>query len=167
MYAPPEEMYEFLLDFPGYARYSEYIERVRQDGDGAPGTHYDLVFSWWKLTYTARSQVTGVDPPDRIDWRIVKDIDAAGYWRVDEVPEQAPEGVETASRVVLHIEFDPSSASSDAVDLPRLVSLDWVVEKVKPLVEKEATNIVERVVRDIEGQRRDVDLEITTTPDSV
>ncbi|MBX0321743.1 SRPBCC family protein [Halomicroarcula sp. F13] len=165
VYAPPEEMYEFLLDFPGYARYSEYIDRVTQDGDGTPGTNYDLVFSWWKLTYTARSEVTGVDEPERIDWRIVKDIDADGYWQVEEVP--APDGVDVASRVVLHIEFDPDSASSNAVDLPRLVSLDWVVEKVKPLIRKEATRIVERVVADIEGQHRDVDLEIHTGPDSV
>ncbi|MDS0277263.1 SRPBCC family protein [Halomicroarcula sp. S1AR25-4] len=165
VYAPPEEMYEFLLDFPGYARYSEYIDRVTQDGDGTPGTNYDLVFSWWKLTYTARSEVTGVDEPERIDWRIVKDIDADGYWYVEEV--SAPDGVDVASRVVLHIEFDPDSASSNAVDLPRLVSLDWVIEKVKPLIHKEATRIVERVVADIEGERRDVDLAIQTGPDSV
>ncbi|WP_254273834.1 type II toxin-antitoxin system RatA family toxin [Haloarcula marina] len=167
VYVPPEEMYEFLLDFPGYARYSEYIDRVERDGDGTPGTCYDLVFSWWKLTYTARSEVTGVDEPERIDWRIVKDIDAEGYWEVDSVPEEAPDGVDAASRVVLHIEFDPDSASAGAVDLPRLVSLDWVIEKVKPLIQKEAKRIVQRVVRDIEGRQRDVDLVIRTGPDSV
>ncbi|MBV0923517.1 SRPBCC family protein [Halomicroarcula limicola] len=167
VYAPPEEMYEFLLDFPGYARYSEYIERVTQDGDGTPGTRYDLVFSWWKLTYTARSEVTGVERPERIDWRIVKDIDADGYWKVESVPEKAPDGVEAASRIVFHIDFDPSSVSESSVDLPRFVSLDWVIEKVKPLIRKEAGRIVERVVADIEGTRRDVDLNIRTGPDSL
>ncbi|WP_324758530.1 SRPBCC family protein [Haloarcula sp. GH36] len=167
VYVPAEEIYEFLLDFPGYARYSEYIDRVEQDGDGTPGTRYDLVFSWWKLSYTARSEVTGVERPTRIDWRIVKDIDADGYWAVDPDPEDAPADVEDASRVVLRIAFDPDSASSDAVDLPRLVSMEWVIEKVKPLIEKEAQRIVERVVADIEGQRRDVELEIHTGPSSV
>ncbi|WP_135302310.1 type II toxin-antitoxin system RatA family toxin [Haloarcula amylovorans] len=167
VYAPPEEMYEFLLDFPGYARYSEYIERVTQAGDGTSGTRYDLVFSWWKLTYTARSEVTDIERPRRIDWRIVKDIEADGYWQVESVPEKAPDGVESASRVVLRIEFDPDSVSESAVDLPRFVSLSWVIEKVKPLVRKEATRIVERVVADIEGQRRDVDLNIRTGPDSL
>jgi hypothetical protein len=48
-----------------------------------------------------------------------------------------------------------------------LVSMDWVIEKVKPLIRKEATKIVERVVEDLEGQERDVDLKIHTGPDSV
>jgi uncharacterized membrane protein len=160
IHAPPEELYEFLLDFPGYARYSEYIDRVTQDGDGTPGTRYALMFSWWKLSYTARSEVTGVSPPERIDWRIVKDIDAEGYWGI--TPVDPPEGVEAATEVVLHIEFDPDSASAGAVDLPRLVSMEWVIEKVKPLVRKEATRIVRRVVDDIEGDRRDADVEIRT-----
>ncbi|WP_284009711.1 SRPBCC family protein [Haloarcula pelagica] len=167
VYVPAEEIYEFLLDFPGYARYSEYIDRVEQDGDGTPGTRYDLVFSWWKLSYTARSEVTAVERPTRIDWQIVKDIDASGYWAVDPDPDDVPADIDDAARVVLRITFDPDSASSDAVDLPRLVSMEWVIEKVKPLIKKEAQRIVERVVADIEGQRRDVDLEIRTGPSSV
>lgn len=167
MYLPPEDVYQFLLDFPRYARYSKYLDRVEQHGDGDPGTEYDLVFSWWKLSYTARSEVTGVSPPTRIDWRIVKDIDAEGYWAVEPDPEGVPADVETASRVRFHVAFDPGSASDGAIDLPRLVSMDWVIEKVKPLIRKEATKIVERVVEDLEGQDRDVDLEIHTGPDSV
>ncbi len=31
-----------------------------EDGDGASGTRYALHFSWWKLTYTAHSEVTDV-----------------------------------------------------------------------------------------------------------
>ena len=162
VYVPPEEVFEFLLNFPGYARYSEYIDRVSQDGDGSPGTRYDLHFSWWKLSYTARSEVTAVDPPTSIDWKLVKDIDAEGHWGVEPDPEDAPDGVESASKVILHIAFDPDSASSDAIDLPRLVSLDWVIKKVIPLVRREAERIVERVVADLEGERRPVDLEITS-----
>ncbi|PSP83657.1 polyketide cyclase [Halobacteriales archaeon QS_6_64_34] len=160
VYASPEELYDFLLDFPGYARYSEYLDRVRQDGDGAAGTRYALEFSWWKLTYTARSEVTGVEPPERIDWRIIKDIDAEGYWGI--MPTDSPAGVEAATEVVLHIEYDADSASKSAVDLPRLVSMGWVIEKVKPLVRKEATRIVRRVVDDIEGEPRDAEVEIRT-----
>ena len=160
VYASPEELYEFLLDFPGYARYSEYLDRVTQDGDGTPGTRYGLTFSWWKLTYTARSEVTGTTPPERIDWKIVKDIDARGYWQVSAV--EPPEGEDAATEVILHIEFDPESASEGAVDLPRLVSMGWVIDKVKPLVKKEATRIVRRVVDDIEGEPRDAEVEIRT-----
>jgi len=160
VYASPEELYDFLVDFPGYARYSEYLDRVLQEGDGTVGTSYALRFSWWKLTYTARSEVTGVDPPERIDWRIVEDIDAEGYWGI--TPTEPPDGVDEATEVVLHIEYDANSASAGAVDLPKLVSLGWVIEKVKPLVRKEATRIVKRVVDDIEGESRDADVEIRT-----
>src|SRR6056297_3095887 len=155
VYAPPEELYDFLLDFPGYARYSEYLDRVTQDGDGTVGTGYALEFSWWKLSYTARSEVTAVDPPERIDWRIIKDIDAEGYWGI--TPTEPPDGVEAATEVVLHIEYDASSASASAVDLPKLVSMGWVIQKVQPLVRKEATRIVRRVVDDIEGEPREAD----------
>jgi hypothetical protein len=167
VHVPPGEAYDFLVDFPRYANYSEYLQEVRSDGDGSPGTRYELEFSWWKLTYTARTEVTDAERPERIDWAVVKDIDAHGHWRVAEVVEEAPEGVETASEVTLRISFDPGSASSGSIDLPRFVSLSWVVEKVKPLVQEEAERVVERIVADLEGESRPVDLEIHATPDSV
>ena len=83
IYLPPEEVYDFLVDFPGYANYSKYLTDVRRHGDGSPGTEYDLRFEWWKLAYTARSRVTGVSPPTRIDWEIVKDLSAHGFWHVE------------------------------------------------------------------------------------
>ena len=167
VYLPPEEIYEFLVDFPRYAKYSKYLEAVNRDGDGGAGTNYDLVFAWWKLSYTARSEVTDLDPPTRIDWRLVKDIDARGHWRVEPEPEAAPEDEDHASRVVLRIEFAPDSADSGAVDLPSFVSLDWVISKVKPKITAEAERVVERMVADLEGQRREVTLDVHEAPDSV
>lgn len=154
VYLPPEEVYEFLLDFPGYARYSEYLTGVRQHGDGDPGTEYELDFAWWKLTYTARSRVIDVEPPNRIDWRIIKDIDAVGHWLV--------EPTEEGTAVTLRVKYHPDSAEDDALSLPRFVSMDWVIEKVKPKVKSEAERVVRRIVRDLEGQNRDVVLEIET-----
>ena len=165
VYLPPREVYEFVVDFPRYANYSKYLTRVERHGDGSPGTTYDLHFAWWKLTYTARSRVTDTDPPTRIDWRIIKDIRAHGYWQIEDI--EPPEGPEHASRVRLRIEFDADSANPSGLDLPTLVSLSWVVEKVKPLIEREAERVVERIVADIEGESRPVDLTVHTTPDSV
>jgi len=167
VHLPPAEIYEFVLDFPRYADYSEYLTEVRCDGDGSPGTRYALRFSWWKLTYTARSEVTDVDPPTRVDWRITKDIDARGHWRITPAPERAPEGVETASEVTLRIEYDPDTASASGIDLPRLVSLSWVIEKVKPKIQAEAERVVERIVADLEGEPRDVELTVHTKPDGI
>jgi len=157
VYLPPEEVYDFLLEFTQYAKYSEYLTGVRQFGDGSPGTEYELEFAWWKLTYTARSEVTDVEPPNRIDWRVIKDIDAVGHWAVEEVAEDPPE-----TEVRFHVRYRPDSADNTMVDLPRFVSLDWVVEKVKPKVQNEAERVVRRIVADLEGQPRDVSLEIET-----
>ncbi len=170
VYADPEAVYEFLLDFPQYARYSEYLREVRTlGGDGGPDTRYALTFAWWKLTYTAHSRVTGVDPPERIDWRITKDIDASGCWRVtpldSETDETNPDG--PSCEVALEVEFDPSSASPDALDLPRLVSFDWVLKKAIPLIKTEAERVVERAVRDLEGSNRDVDLDVYVDSDRI
>jgi len=172
VYLPPREVYEFLVDFPRYARYSKYLRDVRQHGDGGPGTEYDLEFAWWKLTYTARSRVTDVDPPARIDWTVVKDVDAQGYWTVEHVPAaaedpSAPADATDACRVRLRVEFRPGSADADALSLPPLVSLDWVIEKAKPKIKSEAERVVRRIVSDLEGRRRDVDLEIHAVPSSV
>ncbi len=167
IYLPPEEVYEFLIDFPRYANYSEYLTGVRQHGDGSPGTQYDLRVAWWKLTYTARSEVTSVAPPTRIDWKLVKDIDARGHWRVEEVPDEAPDGVETASRVWLRVDFDPESARGDAINLPTFVSFGWVIEKIKPKVVREAERVIRRIVADLEGESREVELQIHRTPDSI
>lgn len=159
VHLPPAEVHEFLVNFTGYADYSEHLEDVRREGDGGPGTEYELDFTWWRLTYTARSRVTAVDAPERIDWEVLKDVDAAGHWAVAEAPEAAPADAETASRVRFRVEYRPESADPD-VDLPALASLDWLVEKVRPKVEAEARRVVERIVADLEGERRDVDLEI-------
>jgi hypothetical protein len=165
VYITPEEAYEFLVDFPGYARYSKYLEGVDQHGDGTPGTEYDLHFAWWKLTYTARSRVMEAEPPERLDWQVIKDIDAKGRWLVERV--DPPVGRENAVRVRLRIGFFPDSADESAIDLPRFASLGWVIEKVKPLIQEEAERVVRRIVRDLEGESREVDLEIHATPDSV
>jgi uncharacterized membrane protein len=166
VYLRPEEIYDFLVDFPRYANYSKYLDSVAQDGDGTAGTRYALTFAWWKLSYTARSEVTDLDPPTRIDWRLTKDIDASGYWLVEPEPESAPAGEETASRVRIRIDFSPQSADDGVVNLPRFVSLDWVISKVKPKIKAEAERVVERIVADLEGTRRDVTLEVHETPGS-
>ena len=169
VYADPEEVYAFLLDFPRYADYSEYLRGVRTlEGEGGPGTRYALTFAWWKISYTAHSRVTGVEPPERIDWEITKDIDAGGCWRVTPPEPDDGDGADTGDpdpsdrpcEVALEVEFDPASASPDALDLPTLVSFDWVLKKAIPLIRGEAERVVERAVRDLEGSTRDVDLDV-------
>ncbi|MFB6164541.1 MAG: SRPBCC family protein [Haloarculaceae archaeon] len=167
VYAAPEEVYEFLMDFPNYASYSEHLTDVRRDGDGGPGTTYDITVSWWKLSHTVRSQVTDVDPPRRSDWRLVRDLDAQGYWGIEPVPEAAPADAETATRVRLRMNFRPDSANTSALNLPRFVPLGAVVERAKPVIQREAEKIVERLVADLEGEPRPVEIEVHARPDSV
>jgi len=166
VYVPQEEVYEFLLDFPNYARYSKYLKDVRPHGDGESGTRYDMHFAWWKVGYTVHSEVVDAKRPERIDWEIVRDLEAKGAWTVEAAPEKRLEdrNAETATEVHFVVEFDPDSLDEESMDLPMFVSLEWVVDKAKPLIWKEARRIIARVVRDLEGQSRDVDLVIHERP---
>lgn len=159
VYLPPAEVYAFLLDFERYAGYSEYLRTVRAFGEGGAGTEYELEFAWWKLQYTARSAVVDVDPPNRIEWQLTKDIDAAGRWLVEPIDaaEQSP-----ATEVTFVVEYAPGSATDGILDLPRFVSLEWVVDRIEPKIRTEAERIVRRVVADLEGAERDVGLRIDT-----
>ncbi|MFB6299498.1 MAG: SRPBCC family protein [Halobacteriales archaeon] len=162
VYLPPEEIFDFLVDFPRYTNYSKYLKRVDQSGDGGPGTDYRLRFEWWKVSYTAHSRVTAIEAPTRIDFELVRGITAEGTWILEHTPEAAPDGEPDATRVTLQVRYRPETVTGDAVDLPRLVSLSWVIERVKPLLQREAERVVERIVADIEGRPRDVDLTIET-----
>lgn len=164
-HVPPEEAFDFLVDFPGYTEYSEYLERVDAHGDGGEGTVYDIHFQWWKLTYTTRTEVTGISDPDEIGWEVQKDIDASGKWLVEEADE-TPEDVDVASEITFLVHYDDDSVEEDSIDLPTFVSLDWVVEKAEPLVVKEGKQITERIIADLEGERRDVDLDVTLRKDA-
>jgi len=169
VYRPADEVYEFLREFPGYANYSEYLASV-DVLDAGSGEHarYALRFAWWKLEYTARSAVTELDENERIEWTLLGDFDAGGRWLVAEVdtPDDAPDWAETATAVRFEVEYAPETAHSGLVDLPRLVSLDWVIEKVKPLIEREARTVVERAAADLEGRHRSVELTVEMGADA-
>lgn len=163
VYRPKVDVYEFLVDFPGYAVLSEHLRDVRQDGDGSAGTNYRLHFAWWRLSYTAHSVVTDLDPPERIDWELTKGLDAHGSWVLES--EDPPEDRDAATRIRFVVHYDPHSAGKGTIDLPRFVSLNWVIEKAKPIIRKEAERIVEQLVAELEGKSRAVELDIHTSPD--
>lgn len=158
VYRPPDIVFEFLLDFVGYANYSDHLRQVERYGDGTPGTEYELTFTWWKLTYTARSRVTAIEYPHRIDWELLKDINAQGSWIVDEHESH------NATTVTFYVEFDAGESDIDGqnINVPRFVSLSWVIARVKPLIQREATHIVREVIADLEGNPREVELTVRT-----
>jgi uncharacterized membrane protein len=164
VYLPPEEVYEFLLAFERYAEYSEHLRDVRVFGDGGAGTEYELEFAWWKLTYTARSEVTAVEPPSRIEWRLTKDLDAEGRWLIEPRDIESDEDADgaPATEVTFVVEYAPGSADDGIVELPAFVSIGWVIERIEPKIRTEAERIVRRVVADLEGEPREVDLRIET-----
>ncbi|MXV63307.1 SRPBCC family protein [Natronorubrum sp. JWXQ-INN-674] len=163
-YRSPEEVFPYVRSFTDYPRYTDHLKEVRVHGDGDAGSVYDLELAWWKLSYTARSQVTGITPPNSLEWHLVNNLDARGEWRVEAEPESAPADVETASRIYFEAVYDPHSADENALSLPRFVSLDWVVKKVEPKLLDEAEAVVERLVADIEGRKREIELTVHEMP---
>ncbi|WIV65822.1 SRPBCC family protein [Natrialbaceae archaeon AArc-T1-2] len=179
VYRPPETVFPYLESFTDYPRYADHLEavsrrddgrQVRADGDVVDptdelvGARYDLQLSWWKLSYTARSEIVDVDEPTSLEWRLVKDLDARGEWRVEPEPESAPEHAKTASRVYFDASYDPHSANEEAVSLPRFVSMGWVIDKIRPRLLSEAERVVNRLVADVEGEPRSVEFDVHEMP---
>jgi uncharacterized membrane protein len=173
VYAPREEVFAFLTYLVGYLAYSKHLKDVHRDCDGGPGTVYTMTFGWWKMTYRAQSEVVAIEEPDRIEWRVVKDLDARGHWQLRDVDEEAdpsaavPADREHATQIELYIEFDPDSASVGAIDVPSFVSLSWAIDRVVPLIVDEAERVLRRIVADLEGEPRDVELTVHDEPASI
>ncbi|MCU4926805.1 SRPBCC family protein [Halobacteria archaeon AArc-dxtr1] len=163
-YRSPEEVFPYVRSFGDYPRYTEHLTDVQVSGDGGVGSVYDLRLAWWKLSYTARSEVVDVSAPNSLAWRLLNDLDARGEWRVEEEPGAAPPDEETASRIYFEATYDPHSADEGAISLPRFVSLDWVIGKVEPRLLSEAEEVVERLVADVEGEAREVELTVHELP---
>ncbi|GAB3024601.1 SRPBCC family protein [Natronobiforma cellulositropha] len=164
VYRTPEETFPYLSAFERYPHYAEHLESVTARGDGGPGTEYDLRLAWWKLHYTAYSRVTAIEEPTSLRWELRKNLDAEGEWRIEPEPEAAPEDEETASRIYFSASYDPHSANEDAISLPRFVSLDWAIRKLRPRLLAEAERVVRRLVADVEGTPRDVELVVHESP---
>lgn len=155
VHLPPEEVFEFLLDFPRYANYSKHLDSVEAFGDGDVGTDYALTFTWWKVSYTVRSRVTEIVEPERIEFEIVRGLTADGEWMVEPLDDRDGSYVRFLAR------YDASTVTSDRVSLPAFVSIAWVIDRVLPFITDEAERVVKRVVADLEGEPRPVDLDVT------
>ncbi len=165
LYAPPEELYEFVTGMRGYAKYSPHLDEIRQYGDGSPGTDYEIVVSWWRLSYTSHTTVTATDPPERVDWRTTEGLKARGYWGIEPLPNaEPPDDHDHATRVRLRIQFDPDTLG--AVPLGGW-TLDRLFDRIRPLVVSESERIVAGIAEDLEGERRDVAIEVHRGPESV
>jgi ribosome-associated toxin RatA of RatAB toxin-antitoxin module len=165
LYVPPEELYEFVTGLRGYAKYSPHLEAVRQDGDGGPGTEYEIKVAWWRLSYTSHTVVTDVDPPERVDWRTSEGLKARGYWGIEPLPDtEVPPDRDHATRLRLRIQFDPGTFG-------RVPLGGWTIDRlfarITPVVVREAERILEGMARDLEGEPRSVDLEVHRRPQSV
>jgi hypothetical protein len=91
-----------------------------------------------------------LDPPNRIDWELCGALDAAGQWVVhDNGTDAAPE-----TTVELVVGYDPSSARTANLPLPPLFSLDRIISRLQPVIEREARSVLTRVVTDLEGEER-------------
>jgi len=151
---PPAEAFEFVRNFDGHADYSDHVDDVVRRGDGGVGTRFDVELSWWRLSYTFPTEVTGLDAPNRIDWRTPNGLHATGAWLFEPTDDDADRETE----VTLRARYD--RRRSRLPPTPPLVSFDDVLDRLKPAVRREATRVFEQAVADLEGDRRRVDLDV-------
>lgn len=163
VYLSPEEIYENLADLRQFEDYSKYVTDISREGDDQL-SEYEITVSLWKIGYTARMEITDVEPPSRIDWKLVKSIDAHGYFEIEHVPEEAPEGKPDACRVTCHGEFDPDTVTAEALDLPKLIPVSKIIDKFGSKVEPAARIIIGRIISDMEGEERSVELTVHERP---
>ena len=147
VYRPRNEVYDFLIRFPQYAAYSDHLREVltRSESEETEesNTRYGLKFAWWKLTYTVESEVTDTNRPHTIDWRIVENLNAHGRWRLTKIEDDS----------------FPLTAP-DAADVATRVTFEGVIDRLEPAIRNEAKETVERVVADLEGRTRPVELTV-------
>lgn len=93
-------------------------------------------------------------PPARISWEILGSLDAAGDWLIADA--------DAGAAVSFVVTYDPGSARG-LIDLPAFVSFDWVADRVTEKIAEEGQRVVERVVEDLEGEPRPVELDVTLT----
>lgn len=165
----PEAVYAFLIDFRKYAEHSKYLTDVAAYPIGE-NHRYELEFSWWRLQYTLHSEVTEARPPTEIRWTVRRDIDALGGWDITpadgrERRSRAPAGSDQSSLVRFWVEYDPASAGPETIDLPSFVPIEMIVDRAVELAREEAERVVRSIVRELEGEDRQIDLEITRVTD--
>jgi hypothetical protein len=163
----PEEVYDLLFEFRRFPEHVDYLEDARVRGEGA-GARFRIVASWWRLSTTLRGRVTDAERPERIEWRLTNDADAAGYWSIEPAPEEAPPDRETATRLRLVARLDGDSVDAGGYG-PRFgpsVSLDWLLGKVAPIVAREGERLLGQLVAELEGRDREVAIEVHSLPDS-
>jgi uncharacterized membrane protein len=165
LYVPPEDVYRYIHEFEGAVGFADHVDRIEQSGDGGPGTDYYIRLSWWRLSWTSHSRVTEVDPPNRIEWRTVGDVRARGTWLMEPLPEaRLPEGREAGTELTLRVEFDPASIRGAGVT--RLMPIERLLRRVRPVVARECERLVEGAVVDLEGERRPVEYTVHRMPRS-
>ena len=77
-----------------------------------------------------------------------------------------PAGVETGTRLWFTVEYDPRTANRRILDLPRFLSVDRVIDRIKPRLYDEAEGVVRRLVATVEGTERPVELIVHEAPGS-
>ena len=149
-YASKQDVYDFLMDFKNYTKYSKYAKDTRLVHDGEQ-PEWEIDFRWWMVKYTARSKVTDYRPPDYIKWRVIKDADVRGEWHLEELNEEQ-------TRLQLDLRYDPRGASK--ANPLKYFPTDKLIRLAKPVVIRHVNNVLRNVTEELEGEPRAANFKI-------
>ena len=166
----PVVAYEYLLDFTNYAEYCRYVNGVDVDSDGssaeaAPptgaGTTYTIRLGWWRISVDLRAEVSQVEHPRTIQWRVLSDVDAHGRWEV-----HPPDSADGPVGLRFVASYDSAALERTNLDLPRFVPMARVIDKLMPLMMETGCDVLEQIVWDLEATRRSVNVRVRTSEGS-
>ncbi|MFB6283077.1 MAG: SRPBCC family protein [Halobacteria archaeon] len=149
-YASKEDVYDFLMDFKNYTKYSKYAKNTRLVVDGE-NPEWEIDFRWWLVKYTAKSKVTDYRKPDFIEWRVVKDADVRGEWHLEEIGDEH-------TRLQLDLRYDPKGASK--ANPLWYFPTDKLIKLAKPVVLRHVNNVLRNVTKELEGEPREANFKI-------
>lgn len=149
-----EQVFDSITD---YRKIDSYTDDIRIAGRGrGEGTRVYFKLSKDVLNiptnYTTKIEFVEYNPPDQIEWKIIGDIDAKGSIRL----------TENSGHTDLILDFSLNLEKTDIGSLPApdVADASQILEYIYPQVYEQASSIIKGVVTDIEGEPRDVNIEV-------
>lgn len=149
-----EQVFDSITD---YKRIDSYTDAIRIAGRGS-GVGTRVYFNLQKdvldipTNYTVKIEFIEYNRPELIRWEIVGDINANGSIELVEDSDYTD--------IIFDFKLNIKETNVGALPAPNVADTSQILEYIYPRIYEQASLIIKGIVEDVEGQSRDVDVEI-------